>query len=337
MADCYWRIELTILENIRRSLAKLKKRSVAILRVTANAIAAPCEHMITRGSSADSAEAGPVFIVGPPRSGTTLVYQVITAAFDCGFVSNRHCYWYRAPVLVEKLKSTPFGAKHEFESELGVSPGPHGPSECGSYWYRFMPRRPHSLEEDSLGEKQINAVRRAVFALQSSVRRPLVFKNLILSLRIRLLVRIFPASIFVVIHRDMADTALSILMARNKQFGNIHRWFSVRPESCQDVSNATDPFIQVATQVTGIYSEIESSKRSLNSDRFIDVSYEDFCSSPESELFRIQGFLSSRGLALVRRTDFECPHSFMANRNKNDVPNEWRLHVDNALRKATAA
>jgi len=32
----------------------------------------------------------PLFIVGPPRCGSTLLYQVLTEAFDLAYVSNVH-------------------------------------------------------------------------------------------------------------------------------------------------------------------------------------------------------------------------------------------------------
>ena len=43
----------------------------------------------------------PIFIVGPPRSGTTLVYQALIEYLDVGYLSNFHGWFWGAPSWVE--------------------------------------------------------------------------------------------------------------------------------------------------------------------------------------------------------------------------------------------
>src|SRR5690625_5302003 len=45
----------------------------------------------------------PIFIIGAPRSGSTLLFQALTDAFDVGYLTNRHCQYFGSPRLCEQL------------------------------------------------------------------------------------------------------------------------------------------------------------------------------------------------------------------------------------------
>lgn len=85
----------------------------------------------------------PIFFVGAPRSGSTLMIQVITDTFDLGYISNRHCQWYGAPALAERL-FRPLRDKpgSDYRSEQGATKGEYAPAECGQWWYRFFRQSP---------------------------------------------------------------------------------------------------------------------------------------------------------------------------------------------------
>ncbi|NIU01843.1 MAG: hypothetical protein GWN01_13315, partial [Nitrosopumilaceae archaeon] len=40
----------------------------------------------------------PVFILGPPRSGTTLLYQLMTCSFNFAYIPNIANKFYRCPI-----------------------------------------------------------------------------------------------------------------------------------------------------------------------------------------------------------------------------------------------
>src|SRR5439155_14834089 len=73
----------------------------------------------------------PIFIVGPPRTGSTLLYQLVAARFDVGYLSNRHCRLYGAPSRVERRHETE--ATLELTSRYGRTTSPNAPSECAEY------------------------------------------------------------------------------------------------------------------------------------------------------------------------------------------------------------
>ena len=135
-------------------------------------------------STADLFPNIPIFIIGAPRSGSTLLYQVLVEAFDVGYLSNLHCKFYGGPSLIERWifprlsRPTP-----DYASEHGRTRGRIAPSECGEYWYRFFPRQPQAVS--SLPEAQQQALRTAVSRLLAAADRPFIFKNLMNSLRLQ--------------------------------------------------------------------------------------------------------------------------------------------------------
>ena len=61
--------------------------------------------------SIKQADYPPIFIIGAPRSGSTLLLQAIIEVFDLGYISNCHCNWYGAPALAGSSFTTRNRAK----------------------------------------------------------------------------------------------------------------------------------------------------------------------------------------------------------------------------------
>ena len=57
------------------------------------------EEKIHSGSTHKALEKPPIFIIGPPRSGSTLLYQVLTSYFDLSYFKNLHSKYYFAQQL----------------------------------------------------------------------------------------------------------------------------------------------------------------------------------------------------------------------------------------------
>ena len=91
-----------------------------------------------------SGEYPPIFFIGAPRTGSTLMIQVITDSFDVGYLTNNHCRWFGMPALYEKFypKSSKVKKSSDYKSNKGVAKGNHAPAECGEWWYRFFTREP---------------------------------------------------------------------------------------------------------------------------------------------------------------------------------------------------
>lgn len=239
----------------------------------------------------------PIFVVGAPRSGSTLMIQVITDALDVGYISNRHCQWYGAPVLAERLfQPTRTKPLSDYRSGYGATEGPYAPAECGQWWYRFFRRDPPYVTVDEVEPKKMHALRRSVAALTAAFDQPLLFKNLYASLRIQALAQYLPESLFIVTHRDEVDNGHSLLEARYRRFKDYAPWFSVEPPET-DVLKELPPDKQVIEQIRHIHATIE---RDLDSSgvpgsRRFDLCYEGFCADPRGSVDAVRSFLISNG------------------------------------------
>lgn len=244
----------------------------------------------------------PIFFLGAPRSGSTLMIQVITDALNVGYISNRHCQWYGAPVLAEHLFH-PLANKpsSDYRSDHGTTNGPHAPAECGEWWYRFFRRRPPYVTVDDLDPLKMCAFRRSIAALTNAMDKPLVFKNLYASLRIQAIAKFIPESLFVVVHRDEVDNGHSLLEARFKSVGNYDAWFSVEPPEVERLK-ALAPQEQVIEQIRHIHRTIDDDLKvaAVPANRRLDLSYEAFCSDPRGGVESLQGFLQSHGCDVKR-------------------------------------
>ncbi len=57
----------------------------------------------------------PVFIIGPPRSGTTVLYQLLCKHTNFSYINNFIGHWYRIPILAAKAYNTLFQGGNELE------------------------------------------------------------------------------------------------------------------------------------------------------------------------------------------------------------------------------
>ena len=247
----------------------------------------------------------PIFIIGAPRSGSTLLIQVITEAFDIGYMSNSHCNLYGAPALAERLfQPTRNRSKGSFESFHGTTNCLSGPCECGQFWYRFFRRKPAYVGISDISQRDLYRFRLSISTLIASLGKPLVFKNMYASLRIQPILKAFPKACFIITERDEVDNGHSLLVTRKKVFGNYDQWWSMEPPNICDLIHLP-PSHQVIQQIRSIHETIESDLHLMNvsSEQFIHVNYEELCENPDSCMRKLSKFFAKNNIK-VERTSF---------------------------------
>ncbi|MEN8202215.1 MAG: sulfotransferase [Bacteroidota bacterium] len=175
----------------------------------------------------------PLFIVGLPRSGSTLVYQVLTHMFNVTYIDNlmtlgRETLFFSAWLSQLFFRDRAHGS---FTSAYGNTweSGLHAPSEAGALWYRWIPRELVYVDENSLTEKNKLSMTRNIWALINRYRKPLLIKNLYFSTRISLIRSLFPEAKFILVRRDPVYIAQSIYLSRLKNCKEPEsEWWSVR-------------------------------------------------------------------------------------------------------------
>ncbi len=249
----------------------------------------------------------PVLVIGAPRSGSTLLYQLLIQRFDVTYLGNRHCAFFGAPSLVERFGGRTASPPIDYGSRHGLTSGAWGPSECGPFWYRFFRKSPQFVPLAEARPEDLVRLRAAFRALGNAGRRPLVFKNLLCALRLEPIAAALPEARFVVIRRDPFEHARSILVARMRANGEARSWWSAEPPGWEELRELGPPD-QVLGQIEAIHSTIDDAREELGPERFYDVTYERLIEDAPATLTAISEHARAEGITLEPRG--EVPAAF---------------------------
>ncbi|MGH7803854.1 MAG: sulfotransferase family protein [Candidatus Binatia bacterium] len=236
----------------------------------------------------------PIFVVGPPRSGTTLLSQTLAVAFDVGYLSNLHNALWGAPSLVAwMLRAVGFAPQNDYRSNLGNTRAWLGHSEAPNYWLRFLPPSPHYLSVADVDAARLTSLRRAVRRLVHASGKPVLFKTVVNTGRLGPIAAALPEAVFLVVWRDPVDVAHSLLEARKKIHGSYEPWWSLEPPEIADL-RARPTSEQVVEQVVRTYEHLAADRAAIGAERFCDVEYEALCDAPHATLREVQAFVGLR-------------------------------------------
>ena len=246
----------------------------------------------------------PIFIIGAPRTGSTILYEALISTYQVSYISNIAALFYRSPALCTWLtKNLARNRRFQGKSQFGYIRGLTSPSEAGrlfSYWFGEQSFN----ETPEIHNVSTNYIRSTVSTISSIMGGPLVTKNLNNSFRLRAIHKAFPNAIYLYIKRDPLYTAQSLLIARRKLFKNETHWFSVKPPGYESMINKSQ-YDQIAWQVKAVEDLIENEIHSLKLQRALTIHYQDFCADYTGTLKIISDHCNKYGLTLktTKNTD----------------------------------
>ncbi len=250
----------------------------------------------------------PIFIIGAPRSGSTLLYQVMTEYYDVGYLSNLHCRFYGAASWLERIvRPLRWRKPLNFSSRHGVTKGIAAPSECGEFWYRFFRRKPQYIPIEEANPRQLRRLRGVVRALIHAFDKPILFKNMNCALRLHPTAKTLPEALFIVTQRNLLDNAHSLLEVRKKVHGDYQTWWSMEPPEVNNLK-MLPAHEQVVEQVRHIMEMIARDADIVGINRFFYVDFEEFCQNPRGWLERLNKFFAMHEVHLD--TKEEIPSRF---------------------------
>ena len=264
-----------------------------------------------------------LFIVGAPRSGTTLFLQWLAASKEFGYPSNLIARFFRAPytgALIQRLLTDPEldyrnelvdarGYGDAWSSEVGKTRGMLQPHEFFYFWRRFFPiDQAQKLSEDALAKADPAGFAAGWASLERALKKPLAAKGILLQYDIDRLAEWLPRAIFIHTKRDVFFNVQSLLEARVKVTGSRDAWFSVQPPEYEWLQHE-DGYTQVAGQVIFSNRAIASALARLPNTRSVLVEYEDFCTHPAATWDRLREAMSAFDYDLPQ---YEGPASFSA-------------------------
>lgn len=259
-----------------------------------------------------------VFIVGSPRSGTTLLYQLMARFLDVGYVSNEIARYWLAPLYASIRRQERLATERrviDFSSSLGSAVGSSAPHEFTYFWHFWSGFFSHDdLTEDELGRIDWSSIRRELGGLASWWRGPLVLKALThVNYSIPRVLHQLPEARFLAIGREEEFVVQSILKAREQRYGSEEHWWSLRPRDFKEWLGRS-PVEQVAHQVRDVERGVRAGLEAVPRQARLLTTYEDLVRKPHRELERIADFCGAQLVSASRLAGLEL-------KNKN----EWRV------------
>jgi hypothetical protein len=221
----------------------------------------------------------PVFIIGAPRTGSTILYQALTNAYQFAYIDNTACTWHRNLRFGLWLSQKKYGDKphNNFKAEHGSTRkfGGHAPSECGQFWYRWLPKDRHFVDHNEVTPKMVTELRTEVLGASAYLKRPLLFKNLNAGQRLRLIHKAFPDAKIIFVRRDPRFVTRSILRGREKVGKKEGQWWGIMPPNFQDLLKLPERLMCVS-QVYYIEKQIEEDVFLFPDQNIFQVHYQKF-------------------------------------------------------------
>jgi hypothetical protein len=250
-----------------------------------------------------------IFIMGPHRSGSTLLMQWLASTGLAAYPTNLLSRFFGAPLVgakIQQLLTDPrynfrdeildFNSQINFSSDNGKTKGALAPNEFWYFWRRFLPfdeldyMHPKELRQKA----NLNGLRDELNALANIFEKPFAMKAMIMNQNIPELAEQFEKSLFVWVRRDPIFNIQSALEARKRQYGDINTWYSFKIREFPELKNL-DPLESVAGQVAAINRSVEQGIAGLPEHKKLVVQYEDFCKRPEHYFNEIASRLVEQG------------------------------------------
>lgn len=277
-----------------------------LLRDAIRASLRPAESWTLRG--ADEVPFPPVFIISPPRSGSTLLYLLAAQKFHLSYFSNFSMSCPESPGFLTRL-GAPFGAcagSATLDNHFGETTGWNAPNQGYRAWNRWFPTDRDYLDPDEIPPDARRQIRRTIGAIEKATGSPFINKWQRNATRVRALDAVFPEAVFLQLRRDPLFTVQSVLLARRKFLGSGDGWFSAMPRSYVPDPGKSQ-LRQAAEQVALLEKDLKEDKKLVGEGRFWVLDYHELCRDADAALDAFASWYASRtGVHLRRRRDLNA-------------------------------
>jgi hypothetical protein len=259
----------------------------------------------------------PIFIIGAPRTGSTVLFQLLISRYKLVYISNLMALMPMFLSLIGRITLNSLLAYNEIkDSNYGFIKGLHSPNEAGKVSERWFSKNEFNKH-----------LYLSIARLSNKSKCSIVIKSLGNSLKIEEIMATFPNAKFIFLKRSLFSNAQSLIEARFKVNKDINKWFSIRPKGYLKILKEMNPIEQVVWQIRTINRIIES-KIKIYPYNFIKLDYEDLCENPQDELLKIEEFLNLE----VKESDDNL-YSKVNLRERKATNNELDVLLEEALNK----
>jgi len=261
----------------------------------------------------------PIFIVGVPRSGTTLLYHLLAQHPSVAWFSQKTLKKFLAEDFLQEiyLRRRVFGLRNipypidrfndRFFSMVET------PGEFGNLWSSVFV----GDWNPKISEKNLEVLKKTIVnILNEKQKKRFLSKYPKNSMWIPMINKCFPNSKFVHIIRD-GRHVVSSMLRRSKE--NPSKYFGIPLKSSG--KKEMNHIEKHATQWMQVIKAIKNSFENLNKDQFIEIRYEDLVQFPNVCLDKITKFCELEKYDYLFNKD-----DYVFNKNNKDKPN-WEFLV----------
>ncbi len=271
-----------------------------------------------------------VFVLGLPRSGTTLTSQLLAYCLDAGYVNNVAARFWLAPVHGIRLARLIVGEGGEtsFRSDYARTDGLLDIHEFGYFWRHWLRKQTfddvvHARERES--EIDWNGLRRTLANVQHELGKPFVAKNVLAAYHLERVGEVLGPVVWVYVERDPLDACVSILDARRRYYADPRTWWSYVPPEYPLLKDL-DEWEQVAGQVHYLARFYERELARVSTGAVVRIRYEELCADPVGVLEAVRARTADAyGYALAVRN--EPPASFPVRRHDDRGEDKERFEA----------
>ena len=293
----------------------------------------------------------PIFFIGAPRSGTTILFEAFAMLSSLGWLSNYSEMWpawpsanILCPLLDNRLIRLRGNKKQYGRVVLGNRYLPQ-PVEAYNFWDRYTERDfsgSFLLGETASPDEATRVIRQIEHVLRYQRKKRFATK-LTGPARIGYLSSIFNDAIFVNVVRDgraVVHSLLNVKFWREKGGGEGPFWQGGLNEAdikCW-IDSHKDPAILCALQWNKILELTQTESLKLEHDQFITVKYEDYIANPSDMLSSI---CRATGVAppsnTLGQSGFTSPLTNQNTKYIDDMPNNTINRITEIMRPMLTA
>lgn len=241
-----------------------------------------------------------VFVMGLPRSGTTLLSQILYNNTDLFCTNNFMARFWETPLVGAKLSSLSITKKRlrSFDSFYGRTADIDQPHEFSKFWHKclkvedfrgYEPEKVSSRIDWRMLQSKILGIN-AIFN-GGLVCKPMEFAGF----HLNSLLQTFNRAVFVYLERDALEVTSSILRAR-KEAGEEKWWGSYPPAQFYESLRGENLLNQVAHQVCYFKAMYEGKfSESSGHSQLLRLHYRELCDSPNEALAKIKDAVRKNG------------------------------------------
>ena len=279
--------------------------------------------------------ANPIFFLGAPRSGTTIIFEAFAAHEDLSWFSNYLSRHPEYPVIsiLSRLTFSNYllGAKKQISKQSRLKNLPY-PSECYSVWERCCGTkfRFDFLKDHEAGETEKERLTKTISKVIQYHGKKRFTTKITGPSRIYYLDSIFPDAKFIHIIRDGRSVVNSLMNVKFwKEGGGYYKPWWNNGLTDRDIEiyerYQSSPLALAALQWRRIIMIAREESEKIESSRYFELKYEDFMKEPHGlmqELFEFSGLDFSKKVKnyMDKRSNFKSRnYKFLESISKNEM------------------